>query len=418
MACGIDFGTSNSALAVSLPQGVELLPVDGGHATLPTVMFFDDEAKATQFGRAAIARYIDGAPGRFMRALKSILGSSLAGERTIVQGKPMPFIEIISCFIAEMRREYEANWQQAAQSVVMGRPVRFVDESDERDAQAQDQLAQAAKLAGFTHVEFQYEPIAAALDYEQKVRGEELVLIADIGAGTSDFSLIRVAPERRLLPDRKADILSNGGVHIGGNDFDRALSLEAVMPSFGYHSRTRARNLVMPNSHFVDLATWHKIHFLYNPRIRREIEALWADAKQPHLLERYVELLEHHKGHEVNYAVEAAKIELSNETATCIDLSASFKNLKIEATRPQLEKSSAELIASILRALGDTVQAAGVAREDIAAMVFTGGAAQMPLLRSALQAELPLARLETVDAFSSVAQGLALEASRRFGLQA
>jgi hypothetical chaperone protein len=417
MSCGIDFGTSNSALAIATAAGVRLLPLEGDHGTLPTVMFFESGQATPVFGRRAIDRYLEGHPGRFMRALKSILGSALMEEKTVINNTPRPFIDVISLFLANMRAGYERSEGHAPEQVVVGRPVYFVDDNPAADRAAEDQLERAAKAAGFRHVSFQYEPIAAALDYEQQVRGEELVLVVDIGAGTSDFSVVRVSRARTGKPDRKQDILGNGGVHIGGNDFDRALSLHSVMPEFGYKTPTVQKGRLQPNSYFLDLATWHKIHFLYTARTRRDVVAMQKDSVQPQRLGRFLALLEHMSGHDVAYQVEAAKIALSQTDHAVVALDNVEAGLRIEIKRPHFEATAADNLDAVLNSLRATLHRAGVAPAAIATLVMTGGAAQMPLLRHALRSALPEAALHEADAFSSVASGLALEAGRQYGVK-
>ena len=117
---------------------------------------------------------------------------------------------------------------------MLGRPVFFVDDDPARDAQAEAALRSAARRAGFREIEFQFEPIAAAFDYEQGVRREEKVLVADIGGGTSDFSIVRVGPLLAAKVERKDDILANHGVHIAGTDFDRRVELASILPLLGY----------------------------------------------------------------------------------------------------------------------------------------------------------------------------------------
>lgn len=415
MGCGIDFGTSNSALAIADAAGIRLLAVEEGQETLPTVMFFEAGHAAPLFGRAAMGRYLNGHHGRFMRALKSILGSALIEEKTIINGKPKPFIDVISLFLANLRAVYEQQEGCAPEQVVLGRPVYFVDGNPAADQAAEDQLRRAAEAAGFRHIAFQYEPIAAALDYEQQVRGEELVLIADIGAGTSDFSIVRVAPMRAKKAERKDDILANGGVHIGGNDFDKGLSLDSVMPHFGYKTPTKQAGRLQPNSYFLDLATWHKIHFLYTARTRRDVEAMQKDSAVPDCLERFVSVLEHMTGHDVAYQVEAAKIALSAAETAQIALGMVEADFVVETSRQKFEAASAGNLAAILASLNATLAAAGVTPAQISTLVFTGGAAQMPLLRHTLRKALPDAAVYEAHAFASVASGLAVDAARRFG---
>jgi len=162
-----------------------------------------------------------------------------------------------------------------------GRPVRFVDGDDTADAKAQGVLQAIAKRVGFRNVEFVYEPIAAAYHYEETVTREEVVLIADIGGGTSDFTVLRIGPERRILSDRTNDILANAGVRVGGTDFDTLLSLDAVMPALGLGTQLIKKDLPLPRAVYFELATWATINFAYTYRNEREVRSLVADSREP-----------------------------------------------------------------------------------------------------------------------------------------
>jgi hypothetical chaperone protein len=192
---GIDFGTSNSTVGVMSGNAPQLLRLEDGSATLPSALFFNFDDDSVSVGRHAVSQYTEGVEGRLLRALKSVLGSSLAHERTRIKKRSMLFSEIIGLFIARLKAKLDAHHGQPAEHVVLGRPVRSVDGDDASDLAAQAELERAARAQGFRHVEFQYEPIAAALDYEQQVTREEIALIVDMGGGTSDFSVVRVSPE-------------------------------------------------------------------------------------------------------------------------------------------------------------------------------------------------------------------------------
>src|SRR5689334_7088965 len=179
--CGIDFGTSNTTVGISDHAKAHLLPLEQDHLTLPSAMFFDFEDHAVHYGRNAIDLYLRGHDGRFMRALKSILGTALIHEKTYIRQKAVPFSSILGFYFANLKRRIESHLGHDVSEVVLGRPVRFVDKDDAADAEAQHSLEEIAREQGFAHIAFQYEPIAAALDYEQQVAREELVLIVDIG---------------------------------------------------------------------------------------------------------------------------------------------------------------------------------------------------------------------------------------------
>src|SRR5215470_19845442 len=257
IACGLDFGTSNSAIGVARGKQAALAPLEDGRTLMPSALFFDDESRGrVLFGSEAVSAYVGQAEGRLMRALKSILGSPLIDEETSLGDRKLPLRDVVEMFVRHLKRKAEAFAGREITSVVHGRPVRFVDGDDEADARAQHVLEGIARRVGFRDVVFVYEPIAAAHHYEQTVKKEELALIADIGGGTSDFSVIRVGPQRRARADRRQDVLASAGVRVGGTDFDTALSLVAVMPLLGLGSELFEKSLPMPNALYHELATW------------------------------------------------------------------------------------------------------------------------------------------------------------------
>ncbi|MDY8108372.1 Hsp70 family protein [Fulvimarina sp. 2208YS6-2-32] len=425
---GLDFGTTNSTLglagAAGTNAGPRLLALEGGAPTLPSALFFSMEDGRTYFGREAIFEYTDGAEGRFMRALKSILGSSLMEETTPVRRERLSFVDIIGRFLEHMRHKLEAEAKRAAlagegaislDQVVMGRPVRFVDEDDAADRAAQDQLEEAARAQGFSDIEFQFEPVAAALYYESGIASEELALVVDIGGGTSDFTVVRLSPERARAADRLSDILSSTGVHVGGTDFDRLLSIAEVMPHFGLGSQTADGKRRIPVWYFNDMATWHRINTLYTAQVKRDIAALEKEAAEPRKLVRYAHLLEHRSGHRLASAVETAKIALTDAAETQVTLTEPGLAFQAPATRSAFETATRDLVTKIDGAVGEALRAAGVAADAIETVILTGGGAQVPAVRAAALARFPHARAAQSDAFGSVGLGLGLDAARKFG---
>jgi len=269
IACGLDFGTSNSAIGVTRGNAAAPAPLEDDRTLMPSAVFFDYETKGhVLFGSDAISAYVGQTEGRLMRALKSILGSPLIDEETSLGGRKVPLTGVVELFVRHLKDKAEAFAGQEITSVVHGRPVRFVDDDSRADARAQDVLEAVARRAGFRDVRFVYEPIAAAHHYERTVEAEELVLIADIGGGTSDFSIVRIGPQRRERADRSGDVLASAGVRVGGTDFDAALSLAAVMPLLGLGSGLIEKNLPMPNALYHELATWATINFAYTYKKR------------------------------------------------------------------------------------------------------------------------------------------------------
>jgi len=413
--CGVDFGTTNSTVGLCA-SGADpiLVPVEGDQVTIPSALFFGLDDGRVRFGRAAVHDYMEGVDGRFMRALKSILGSSLMKETTQVGRNRMTFQGMIGRFLRHLREQLEKAGGEADQ-VVFGRPVFFVDGDEAADRAAQDQLAAAGHAEGFRHIEFQFEPVAAALHVERTLNAEALALVVDIGGGTSDFSVLRLSPERSQKIDRRDDILSTTGVHVGGTDFDRWLSIARVMPHFGLGTKTRDGKRHLPVWYFNDMATWHRINQLYTARTLRDIHELMREAAEPAKLARYEHLLEHRSGHRLAAQVEAAKIELTDAPEAVIRLKEPGLSFEVPVTRGEFEAASSQLVARISGAIGDALQDAGVEAGAIDTVILTGGGAQVPLVKAAATSRFPGARIAPSDQFGSVGLGLAIDAARRFG---
>ncbi|ERI54266.1 heat-shock protein [Pseudomonas sp. EGD-AK9] len=413
-ACGIDFGTSNSTVGWLRPGQDSLLVLEDGKITLPSVIFFNTEERRPVYGRQALHEYLEGYEGRLMRSLKSLLGSKLLKSETTVLGSALPFKALLGFFIGELKSRAERLAERSFDEVVLGRPVFFVDDDAQADQEAQNTLVAVAHQLGFKEVSFQYEPIAAAFDYESNLDREELVLIVDIGGGTSDFSLVRLAPERHQLAERQDDILATGGVHIGGTDFDKQLSLAGVMPLFGYGSRMKS-DAFMPTSYHLNLATWHTINALYAQKTQLALQNMRYDIVDATGIDRLFGLIEQRAGHWLAMQVEDSKIALSEQDARAIDLSRVEPGLVAELSRPLFEEAIEPLLERIRASLGQLLADAGIAAEQVDTLFFTGGSSGVPALRQSVAAMLPNARSVEGNTFGSIGSGLAIEAKKRYG---
>ena len=407
IACGLDFGTSNSAIGVARDGTAVLAPVEAENTLIPSAVFFDYETRGrVLFGNEAIAAYVAQTEGRLMRALKSILGSPLIDEETSLGGRKVPLREVVEIFVRHLKHKAEAFAGREITTVVHGRPVRFVDDDDGADARAQQVLEDIARRVGFRDVAFVYEPIAAAHDYEQTVQSEEVVLIADIGGGTSDFSVVRVGPQHRGRADRRRDVLANTGVRVGGTDFDAALSLAAVMPLLGLGTRLVEKELPMPNALFHQLATWATINFAYTFRNEREVAELVSLAREPEKVARLLATLQQRLGHRLAFAVEEAKIMLSAAERAAVPLSFLEAGLAITATREKFDRAIAARVERLQKAAGDCIAAAGLDPAAIDTVFLTGGSSRVPAVRAAIGRAAPGARLAGGSDLLSVALGL------------
>jgi hypothetical chaperone protein len=410
LTLGIDFGTSNSAAALIGADGQILtMALDGARAEMPTALFFASETHTVLYGSEAMQAYLSGTEGRLLRSLKSLLGSRLMEEYTAVNGQSVQFFDIVVLFFKELKRRCEAQVGQPLTRAMLGRPVHFVDDSAERDALAQETLGRAAREAGFTDIAFQLEPIAAALDYEQRVDRETTALVVDIGGGTSDFTVIRLNPQRSQIGDRTADILATTGVHIGGTDFDRLLDLSTVMPLLGYkHIGTGGRPV--PNSVFFDLTTWHLIHQAYSRKAIHFAKELWTDYTDQTLHARLMDALEGQHGHRMLAGVETAKIACSisgEESPVDLDFLSHGPSEHLGATisAPAMAETLQQALAQVVECARLCVQHSGLSGVD--AVYLTGGSSALRPLMVALRDAMPGAALVEGNRFGGVAAGLA-----------
>src|ERR1700759_264709 len=336
--CAIDFGTSNSAVAVPNGAALRLAPVEGAYTTLPTSVFFNTDENTREFGRAALAAYIDGFDGRLMRSMKSILGSPLAENSTdLGDGSAIKYTDVIAIFVEHLKRSAETSAGGAIHRAVLGRPVFFVDDDPRADQMAQQQLEAAARAVGLRDIHFQYEPIAAAFDYESHLRAEGLVLVADIGGGTSDFSLVRVGPERMKRVERKDDVLAHHGVHVAGTDFDRRVELGTILRELGYQTLD-PEGREIPNRIYFDLATWHLINTVYAPKRVSELALmrhLFTEVKHH---DRLMRVVDRRFGHAMAAHAEEAKIGVAAGGETVIDLGRVEYDLRLAFDEAQLIK--------------------------------------------------------------------------------
>ncbi|SPF78457.1 Hsp70 family protein [Pseudoprimorskyibacter insulae] len=406
LTLGIDFGTSNSAAAVVRDGQLQRLMIEDGAETLPTAVFFPNDRGAMLIGEAAGEALIDGEDGRYMRALKSVLGTSLFHEKRLIGGKRRTLAEVVTAFLVRIKSRAEAQTGQTVTGVLSGRPVHFHTKDPARDAQAEADLRACYHAAGFTDVRFLNEPEAAARASRTQAREGELGLVVDIGGGTSDFTLFR-------SQDSGIEVLASHGVRLGGTDFDQAVSMAHAMPLLGHGGQLKremgAGLLPMPVAIFADLATWAKIPFLYTGDTRRAVTALIRDAVEPQPLKRLAEVLEHELGHELAFAVEKGKIRANGLTGgtAMIRMTMIERGLGAEISPGSLDAALTNAGATLIEAAQDTLTMAGLPPEAVQTLIFVGGSSKMRMVQDAMAALCPDARMETSDVFTAVVDGLA-----------
>ena len=413
LACGIDFGTSNSTCALARDGHVALVDLEEGKDTIPSAIFFA-ENQSVEFGRAAIATYIDGEDGRLMRSLKMVLGSSLINEKTRIGKRSLEFVDIISTFLQHIKSRCEIAAGHTVDHVIMGRPVYFYEEDAAADLQAQNALESIAKSVGFKSVQFQYEPIAAAFSHEKRLSKEMLSLVVDLGGGTSDFTVIRLRPDVTVNSDRSSDILSTSGVRVGGTHFDERLSMNSFMPPLGLGSQVRDtfdadKIMDMPMSVYGQLSSWPWVHLAQTQKAISETKQLITLSLSPERLQRLLMVQEHQLGHAYLQAVEGAKIALTDHDAHICKVES--PRIDVETYRTEFERSISAELARISGAIDACLTNAQVKARDIDLIVMTGGSTEIPAVNQLIANRFPDAEISELDKFGSVGLGLGYHAS-------
>lgn len=403
----VDFGTSNSAAAILEEGGVRRLPIEAGSDTLPTAVFLPARGGAMRIGEAA-ARALAGAEeGRYMRALKSVLGTALLHESRLIAGSRRTLADVITAFLAELRGRAEAAAGRAFTRVLSGRPVHFHADPD-RDARAESDLRACYRAAGFDHVAFMAEPEAAALACHGLGGAGDAGLILDIGGGTSDFSVFRAEGGRVC-------ILASHGIRLGGTDFDQAVSMTHAMPLLGLGSQLRrdmgAGLLPVPKAIYAGLADWAHIPFAYTPENRRQAGRMARLAVEPARLERLAAVLTEELGHDLAFAVEQGKIAANGGAGTRIAMGFIEPGLAAPISPESLRDALQGHGHALDRALAETLARAGLPPEAIGSVVLVGGSSLMDLVSDLAALRLPRARLLRSEAFTAVVDGLALGSS-------
>lgn len=404
---GIDFGTSNSAVATMVDGKVKRIQVEPDNDTLPTSVFFDFEDRLVQFGSTANQNLLNGADGRYMRALKSVLGTSLMAEKRMIIGKNFDFYDIISEFLSELKTRAEQSEGVSFDYAISGRPVYFHSADAARNEKAEQDLRESYKRAGFKSVEFMFEPEAAALAaHASSTNKGGLGLIVDIGGGTSDYCLFEST--------EKINILASHGVRLGGTNFDKILSLDYFMPLLGKGAQLKkimSEGVVTaPSSIFHDLATWEKIPFCYTSELQKTVRDLQRQAFEPILFKRLARLITDRAGHELAFIAERAKIT-ANETeqgAAKINLDLIDNGLYVGINQADLARIMSELCQVIDQSVHDTLHKAGCKPEQVSEVIYVGGSSQMHMVQAVLRGIFPHAKFRLSNVFTAVVDGLAL----------
>lgn len=410
--CGFDFGTSNSAIGVVNNDEVVMVPLESGNSLIRTAIFIDAEERELLFGNEAVAAYLNSHEGRLMQSIKSVLGTPLMHEKTNVLNQMMPFSSIIGLFISEAKKRAEQYCGHEISDVVLGRPVRFNDNDDELDVQAENILREVAANQGFKNIEFQLEPIAAAKAFQSNHHIEGNLLIVDIGGGTSDFTLLASDTTQGH------QILGTSGIHIGGTNLDQVLALKKIMPELGMNTLMKTMNgsnITIPSTWFHQLSTWHQINGLYQPAIIKNIQHSLVTALDTKRTHRLIKVLKKQYGHRILEDVEHSKRCLSGSDRTTVSLDEIENGLHIEVNKDEFEQIIEPVIVSIRDKINELVSHCGLRNDSIDYVFYTGGTTLIPMVQHTINKMFPNSQALTGDMLHSVGIGLTLDAGERFG---
>jgi hypothetical chaperone protein len=418
---GIDFGTTNSSVALANRSGEVKLAHFSELGTLTDSyrsLLYLEQVKENSVntlkswsGPAGIERYLsaDGG-GRLMQSLKSFL-SSRNLRTTEVFGRQQTLISLIARIIRDLREQAEDRFGVKINAAVTGRPVQFVGAENEEDNKyAENRLAEAYRAAGFESVEFELEPVAAARYYESTLDRDELILIGDFGGGTSDFSLLRVGPTILKRGRTAADLLGNAGVGLAGDAFDAKIVRHLVAPALGYGSQMRSLNklLTVPGWVYSKLERWHYLSFLKARDTMEMLRGVQGHALEPQKIKALIHLIKEDLGFRLHRAVQAVKCDLSHNSAATFKFSDGFVDIETTLERSVFESWIAEELEQIETCVDSLLLSSGARREEVNAVFLTGGSSFVPAVRRIFEARFGGDKIRAGNEFTSVAHGLAL----------
>jgi len=422
-ALGLDFGTTNSAIARVADDGSIALahfPAGSASETMRSILIYaaepdDGEARLT-VGDDAIARYIaSGANGRLIQSLKSFLADRMF-HSTDIMGDLYSLEDLIAPLLRRLRKIAEEQFGELPPHVVVGRPVHFSSaQNDADDELATARLSVAIRRAGWKDITFEFEPVAAAYHYASTIAREELILVADFGGGTSDFSIVRLRPpsskSAREPHEIRHEILANDGVALAGDAFDGEIVRQLVAPELGRGSQYRTpygQILPMPTWFYAQMERWHFLSFLKAPNTMNKLRDLERQSLNPEKVRALIHIVENDLGYLLFKSVEQTKLALSDADSTLFRFAEATVTIEKSATRVAFEKWIARELRAIAECVERVLAAAEVLPDSIDSVFLTGGSSFVPIVRRIFARTFGADKIRTGSEFTSIARGLAL----------
>jgi hypothetical chaperone protein len=406
LRCGLDFGTSNTAIAITDTVSHKNILMESDCSVLH---FADTNDNVYTVGKEAISEYINSSmSGRLLKSVKTLLKQNNF-THTHIFGKKFTPDELVTLIIKNFKQRAENKLGHEINQVVLGRPVIF-SEDPEKERTAVTRLLKAATNAGFSDIKLLYEPIAAAFSYEVTLTRPERVLVADFGGGTSDFTIMNLGPDRLNLDDRKPDIIANGGIYIGGDLFDSQTMWHKLTPLLGRGAKYSSYNkeVDVPTAIHHELRKWERSFLLKDTKLRRDINSYFLFSGRDKGLENLMALIDNNLVYALFQQIEKSKIRLSSEEETKIEFVKESINIHETMSLGEFRsfiKSETDKIEQYVLSLMDT---ANLKAEDIDTVFLTGGSASVVPIKNIFERIFGNNKIRTGDNFNSIAYGLSL----------
>lgn len=406
----VDFGTSNSLLSFISETG-EITPVPLTHNSQYVLrsLLFTPEKNKWFFGQEAINEYVarDG-EGRFFRSIKKFLPEANYSG-TSVFNRNMNISELVSVFLAELRKRGNAFTGIPTERIVLGRPALYSLDL-EQDKLAQDRMEAAAKLAGYKEVIFCPEPIAAGLDYGMSESVEKIVLIADFGGGTSDFTLMRAGTGNYS----QDDILGLSGIFMAGDSLDSMMMRDFIAPYFGsqfeYQLPGGSNVLKFPRNllkkicspahitHLREKDTWEFLQHISKFALSNEDKSR---------MDNLFNLVECQLGFPLFHEIEKNKILLTQKATSDFSFHQFGIHIEQEITSTAYQDSVTPTITELMTTMKDVFKQSGLSVSDVDQVVLTGGSSQFPLIKKGIEDVFGKEKMSEHNIYQSVVNGLA-----------
>jgi hypothetical chaperone protein len=412
-ALGLDFGTTNSVVALADGAQSRLVDFAGAQATGPVFrsalcFWHEDGVKdgmAHEGGPWAIAEYLAfPEDSRFLQSFKSVAASPVFDSATVFE-KRYRFEELGRMFLDRMVAHAGGALDSRPARMVVGRPVEYAGSRPDEALARQRYDAMFSGLGADIH--YVYEPLGAAFSFASRLTGAATILVADFGGGTSDFSIVRVeAPGA----GRRATPLGSAGIGLAGDRFDYRILDHLVLPMLGKGGlyESFGKRLEIPRSWFADFADWSRLALMRNRKTMAELERLRKAAVDPDAIGRMITVIEKELGYPLYDAVGALKRALSEAEEATFRFEGGGFGIEARVTRTDFERWIAPDLARIEACVDAALAKAGIAPDAIDRVFLTGGTSLIPAIRAIFAARFGADRLSSGGELTSIAHGLAL----------